>query len=434
MDSNLIIFTYAPAGLGHLRVTDALYEALPKEVKPLILGSQDKRIAGIHRITSVHPLLRRLMEWIQQGSPEDLFTTFYRWWLRSHSKLLKKQLLTLLGQHMSQPQKVVIISTHFGLAHQVAAIKKELEHEKKIEIKLVVQVTDDSPQHIWFVPGSDLIFVPSKRTKIELNRYREEQNLRPVKMIVSPYPTSPKLAQLLSSAQLDNRTKQLLPDSQQPINFSIPISGAAVGLEYFTKLVNQLGLWSERYQFSVVARYSTHTKQFLKTMAGRTGTQIFAAKEDQKVVDDYEQLYQQEVVSLEITKPSEQAFKALLEPTRVGGSVLLFSQPVGRQEYDNLDFLIKHRLIPSKKDQQSLWDLAATNSSLGGTDWLNKATSWRGIRMMADPVASANFIHWCLKQGLFAHMSKYRFPDRINQLEVSPNGAVQFWEKVLEVI
>lgn len=56
--SLLIIFAYAPAGLGHLRVTDALYQGLPKDINtPLILGSQDETITYLHRLMSLNPLI-----------------------------------------------------------------------------------------------------------------------------------------------------------------------------------------------------------------------------------------------------------------------------------------------------------------------------------------------------------------------------------------
>ncbi len=55
--SLLLIFTYAPAGLGHLRVTDALYHGLPKGVQPVILGAHDRAVGAIHRFMSIHASL-----------------------------------------------------------------------------------------------------------------------------------------------------------------------------------------------------------------------------------------------------------------------------------------------------------------------------------------------------------------------------------------
>ena len=51
-----LVLCYAPAGLGHLRIMDALYHGLPDTVNPVVLGSQDESIRIIHRLTSTHPI------------------------------------------------------------------------------------------------------------------------------------------------------------------------------------------------------------------------------------------------------------------------------------------------------------------------------------------------------------------------------------------
>jgi hypothetical protein len=75
--SLLIIFTYAPAGLGHLRVTGALYHGLPAQTHPILLRSQDSSIGYLHHLTSIHPTLRAILEWLQSGKPEEVFTSGY---------------------------------------------------------------------------------------------------------------------------------------------------------------------------------------------------------------------------------------------------------------------------------------------------------------------------------------------------------------------
>lgn len=136
--SLLIIFTYAPAGLGHLRVTDALYHGLPTQTNPILLRSQDSSISYLHHLTSIHPATRAILEWLQSGKPEDLFTFSYRQFLRSRTKSLSAQIGTLLDQEMANPDTIVVVATHFGLAHQVAAIKTELSRARQITIILVV--------------------------------------------------------------------------------------------------------------------------------------------------------------------------------------------------------------------------------------------------------------------------------------------------------
>ena len=164
----VIILAYAPAGLGHLRVTDALYHGLPKTANPLLLGSQDKSITRIHRILSIHPIFRFFFELGQSGIPQYIVTYVYRNYLWLLTKLIYQQLTTILDQRIEETKTVLIIATHFGLAHQIAAIKDKLAKERKVKIVLAVQVTDDSPQYMWYIPGADLTFVPSEYTRREL--------------------------------------------------------------------------------------------------------------------------------------------------------------------------------------------------------------------------------------------------------------------------
>ena len=88
----MIIFAYAPAGLGHFRVTDALRHGLPMHSRPHLLRSQDRSISYLHHVTSIHPVTRAILEWLQRGQPEEIFTRFYRRFLRSTTKRLYEQL------------------------------------------------------------------------------------------------------------------------------------------------------------------------------------------------------------------------------------------------------------------------------------------------------------------------------------------------------
>lgn len=164
--SLLIIFAYAPANLGHLRVTDALYHGLPKQINtPFILGSQDKTITYLHRLMSLNPIISFLADRIERNNFfEYLSTIIYRKILYGKTNIVYEQMLTLIDELYEKPTKVLIVATHFALAQQLSAIKEKLE-KKNLKIILVVQVTDDSPFRIWLVPGADLTFVPSEKTK-----------------------------------------------------------------------------------------------------------------------------------------------------------------------------------------------------------------------------------------------------------------------------
>lgn len=433
--SLMVIFTYAPAGLGHLRVTDALYEGLPKNVTPVLLGSQDDSVGSIHRITSTSLLGRIIMENTQRGILEDVFTFFYRRWLKNNTQMLYNQMLTLLDQRLEMAKTLVIVSTHFGLAHQIAAIKEKVEYEKKVKILLAVQVTDDSPQHIWFVEGADLIFVPSEKTRMELIRYGKAVGLKPVNFVVSPYPLNPNLFSELSQEKKMNKHLQADIDSSLPINVAVPISGAAVQLEFVSKLLSGLFHISNRFKFQVISRVTDYTKNFLSLMLTKPYVFLSVSDHQREVVKKYEEVYRQKPILLEVTKPSEQAFKALLNTNQTGGSLLLFSDPVGRQEYDNLEFLQKHKLLPSKSEHQSLWNMAKLDKKLTETetDWLNLASKWRGIILPKHSSSAARFIYWCLREKIFRSMLKYK-TDKNDGQEIAGNGVEKFWEKITDYL
>jgi len=405
--SLLICFAYAPAGLGHLRVTDALYQGLPKGANtPLLLGSQDTTITYLHRFMSLNPFIRHLTVWAERSRVENITTFVYRYLLRSHTDLLYEQMKTIINESYTAPSKILIIATHFGLAHQLSAIKERLEKDTRIKVILVVQVTDDSPHHIWYISGADLIFAPSKKTQQELLRYGGEINAN-VPIVVNPYPISPALSITMTEdkykeklMQVDNKNPTL------PIQVIIPISGAAVGTDYFTILTAELNKKSPRFLFHIICKDAPFTKKFISEVAVHEYIRIYGAQKDRKVINIYEAIYQKNVISIEITKPSEQSFKTLLDCKAESASLLLFTEPVGRQEYDNLDFLKRHKLIPNNQDQELLIQMKISS------EILSKASSWRGIRIPKDPVKAAQFIFWCLNVGIFSKMMRWFFLEK----------------------
>jgi len=429
--SLLICFAYAPAGLGHLRVTDALYHGLPKGANtPLLLGSQDRTITYLHRFMSLNPFIRHLTVWAEKGHVEDITTFIYRYLLRSHTGLLYEQMKTIISESYTTPSKILIIATHFGLAHQLSAIKTRLEKETRIKVILVVQVTDDSPHHIWLIPGSDLIFAPSVRTQQELLGYGEKIHAG-VPVVVNPYPISPILSRSLTEKQYKEKLMQVDKNSTLPIQVIIPISGAAVGTDYFTVLTAELNKKSSRFLFHIVCKDAPFTKKFISEVAAHEYIRIYGAQEDRKVINIYEDVYQKNIISIEITKPSEQSFKALLDCRAKSSSLLLLTEPVGRQEYDNLDFLKRHKLIPSNPDQELLMQMKIS------PEILSKASSWRGIRIPQNPVMAAQFIYWCLETGIFSKMMRYKLVianDHLNQNELFSDGVQTFWKKVATLL
>lgn len=432
----LIVLTFAKAGLGHLRVSDALMEGLPSEANSVLFSTRASATTFLHRLTSTSPILRALGEAAQYGLFEDIFTSVYTSALSRGAKNLLAQLDSILASTTGDSQgvfeakhskKVVFVSTHFGLAHQIAELKKEVSARTEAEVRLAVIVTDDSPQHPWLVPGADLIIVPSQLTKDRLLAYARSKRLSKMPNIeVASYPVSPKLGQKLTQKKLAYRQNQANPESRSRIKVSLPVSGAAVGLKFYTNIASRLNELNPRFGFFIVSKTTPHTKPFLDKMRKTPYARVFEYEHDRLVVSNYNKVILRNTVSYEVTKPSEQAFKALYSPRERGGVVLLFAKPVGRQEYDNLWYLARKGLIPSKHDQEKLWEASVGGQEVS-SELLKKAKSWRGIRLMQGSAKSATLINWCLSQGIFKNMMKYDKPPE-------SSGVEKVWELVDGII
>lgn len=431
--SVVILFAYSPVGFGHLRVTDALFHGLPEGMSPLLLGSQDKSVSLFYRFVSIHPITRRIMEMLQSGWGEDVFVYFYKRFVQAHPTLLYRQLLTILDQQIEQPKIVLIVATHFGIAHQLEPITKRIEQERNIKIYLVVQVTDDSPQHIWYVPNADVIFVPSERTKEKLMEFAKEKHLPLTQIIVNPYPIAPSFTKHLSESDFARRKEQLDPSSQSITHIMVPISGAAVGTAWLESCMRLLYKHSStRYRFHIVAKQARSTRKFLETFSMGNFSDLHTSANDREVVDLYEAAYAKELLSLEITKPSEQAFKAVLSPKQKGGVILLFTEFVGKQEQDNIAFLVREGLIPSFAKHKQLWE-AAKSQQPCPTHLFEQVASWRGLVLPSRPNEAADFIHWCLKEKVFKEMLTYVNARSASHI-VQPTGVTKFWEYVEQAL
>lgn len=431
-DNTVIVLAQALTGLGHLRVSHALYHGLPSGAHALLLTSQDTSVNYLHKITSINPFLRRLMEFTQNGWAEDVFTKYARQYFRANTTLLSEQLQTILEQNITRPKTLLVVATHTFLGHQFAAIKDEFAKNNNVRVVLVVVVTDDSPQKVWAVGGADLIFVPSESTKRVLEHYHHSQpDLPPTTYVVAPYMVSPRLGAALSEVQYKRRIQELDPTRLAAIHMSIPVSGAAVQLLYFNKLIHELEGASDRFTFHIISQQSDATRQFLGSMIGKHNVHLHVSSSHREVVELYELLYERDVIALEVTKPSEQTFKALIKPHQRGGAILLFSDPVGRQEWDNLRFLIRHNLIPDSRQQHMLWS-AATHNKKPELSLLANARGWRGLRLPTHSVASAQFIWWCVREKVFSAMA--RFGGFSDNPELSSKGVEIFWKTVNEYL
>ena len=429
----LLVLTYAPAGLGHLRIMDALYHGLPDTVNPVVLGSQDESIRFIHRMTSIHPIGRAIFEWLQTGPLASPANRLYRYSLRMNTSIVYNEIARLLDERMEPVERILVVCTHFGLAHKLAAIKEKFEKEKQIRMVLVVFVSDDTFQHIWYVDGADLLVVASQYTKRKYAAYGQRLG-RNVRLEVVPYPLHPRLGQKLNAAQMAEKTRQLDAKAAGRIHVCIPMSGAAVGTVYFSRLITLLRKKSDRFLFHIVAKEAPFTRIFLSRLASKAWVDLRVGKQDREVVDLYDILMEQEIISLEVTKPSEQAFKGLLGTQSRGGVILLFSQPVGSQEYDNLDFLVRHFLVPSKETNAQLWEMARHSARMDPalrTGLFEESLAWRGVRIPDDPRRASEFIWWMFRSGIFARMLAGNLDLKVKDEQsgiLGSDGVAEFWD------
>jgi len=291
------------------------------------------------------------MEFFQRGAPEVLYTKIYTNYLKTHTDDLLGQFTKLVEEQVDRPEKIIIVATHFGLAYQLGAIKSRLEERLGAEIFLVVQVTDDSPQVIWYVDLASLIIVPSSKTKDALENFARKHHLKEVPIEVAPYPVDLDFAKILPLDKITARSNQYDPNQTDPINIAIPVSGAAVGMEFFLHLMLRLHARSPRFVFHIVCRKAPFTQSFLRQIEHLKYVKYYVSDSYKTVVDMHKHVYMENVICAEITKPSEQSFKALLSARSAGGSFLLFAEPVGRQEHDNINFLNRHNFLPKDPDE-----------------------------------------------------------------------------------
>jgi hypothetical protein len=283
------------------------------------------------------------------------------------------------------------------------------------------------------VDGADLLVVPSEYTRKKYVDYGERMGNMP-RIEVVPYPIHPRIGEKLDAAQLAQKTRQLDPDSAETIHVSIPISGAAVGTAHFSALMDHLRERSNRFLFHVVCKDAPFTADFLAGLAGKPWIDVRAGKQDREVVDRYDVLLETQTLALEVTKPSEQTFKCLAPTSARGGVILLFTEPVGVQEFDNMNFLRRSSLVPSPETNVQLWAMAADAAHMDTalrSRLLEVAGLWRGVRIPGDAQQAAGFIWWMQTSGFFYRMMQgnlYRTVEDEEGRVLGPNGVEQFWD------
>lgn len=419
MKDTLVVFTYALAGFGHLRVTDALYEGTPLGVDSEILESNDEKVKNFHRLTTGNYTIRQIFEWGQDGPLSHIFTDIYKSTLSSNVDMTFSEVAALLKKQIRIPKKVVFVCTHFGLAYEIIAVRDRLETELGIKTYIVVQVTDDYCHPMWYVEGADLTLVPSQLTKERFIELGKLFNYNPINIEVLPYPVSKFFQISLTPGEMAERMKFE--------NVSVPLSGSAANLDYYKELLSHLLTVDRNLKFFITTRKASYTNNFINTFSGNPNVNILSSESDSEVVHFYDQVLTDNVISLEITKPSELSFKTLIEPTMRGGVAMLFTQPFGSQEKSNLEFLQRHNLIPTWDEAERLWQMNSEDKEM-----IDKACGWRGLPLPPEPRHAARFIPWCRENKIFSQMvlCKNNLSQTQNKEEVSPFGVERFWETI----
>lgn len=431
----LLLFGYAPTGLGHLRVTDALWRGLSKPGEPVVIGASDKGLALAHRLLTQKKLVQAFFEWTQSGWRQQWGTPFYRRAMRSKTDIVRGEVHAALAKVSEKPRQIVVLATHFDVAHRIAAAKEQLLRETGVSIFLAVQVTDDSPQHVWLVPGADVIFVPSFLTRDSLVQYARQSGIDPPPFVVLPYPIPGELSHPLSATERAARTEQLRPEGETRVRVVVPISGAAAGLPFLSGVMNGLRQRSSRFGFDIICRIAPYTREFLDAQ-GKAGATLLTGTRNHEVIAAYRRLYDEHVIALELTKPSEQAFKVMVGPQARGGAIVLFAPPVGRQEVDNLDFLTRHQLLPTATQHKALHRLSVKNTPFAQVEesLRTAARGWRSLELPRGAEDAAHFAHWALTSGLLAQMDGCPVPLQRKtpnaSVELDPSGVALFWQEV----
>jgi hypothetical protein len=422
----LIIFTTSPTGLGHIRVMNALAEGLTPGTDNVIMGLTNINANKIHALGSRIPFFLNITEFVQNNRfPESVITGIYANYFSSLTKSLKQELDKTRGDF---PKKkiFVIVSTHFSLAYPVCAIKKSFFESTGIHIFNALIVTDDSPQQVWAVDKSDIIFVPSDYTALKLKSFLPSDTKTIVETI--SFPVSPRLSAKLPVHELELIEDQLDPKSGRNLHIVVPVSGAAVQLTLLQKTIEILA--RDKFIFTVIGQNSSFTNAFFDKLKNIPRVQLSAGESARQTVNFYaSSFFQSNRPAVEITKPSEQAFKAILRPNERGGVILLLTSPIGRQERDNMNFLIRHALMPSPEEQAVLEEYLINENITedAKSNLFYRASHWRALKLPEDPEKAAKFIKRAKDKGILYTMLSYVSEDK---RDLRSDGVAQVWNRI----
>ncbi len=427
----LIIFTTSPSGLGHIRVMNALIQGLSPDSDYTTVGVADVSAAKIHALGSRLPIALKITEFIQNHQlPERIVTSIYQKYFSSKTGSLVAQLEKVKADYPLK-SRWIIISTHFALAYPVIATKKKLAKKYEVEIFNALIVTDDSPQRIWAAEGADIIFTPSLTTEQKIRSFLPRKSKTIVES--TSFPLSPRLGVKMKEQELSLLENQLDPTENETLHISVPVSGAAVQLDYLENVISTL--CREKFVFTVIGQQNPYTIDFFDSLKRLPRVQLSTSTSSHSTVRFYESSFYQDLrPACEITKPSEQSFKAILKPNEKGGVILLLTDPIGRQESDNLNFLIRNELLADEIEQQMIENYLVNLGDIpenqkGKLHY--KASHWRALKLPSDPRRASIFIRNAKSNGLLYSMLSY-IPE--TKKDLRSDGVNQIWNNIFEML
>ncbi|MCX8009225.1 MAG: hypothetical protein N3A54_06040, partial [Patescibacteria group bacterium] len=186
------------------------------------------------------------------------------------------------------------------------------------------------------------------------------------------------------------------------------------------------------FHFHIVGKRTEISRLYFSSWNQKSYATLYESYSDRQVVELYEEAYQETVLLAEITKPSEQAFKAIISPHKRGGAILFFTEPVGRQEYDNLAFLRRHNLIPTEEENKKLYDVLKIHKQQLPPEWSEQLSHWRALQLPNDPLQAATFIARLHQTAGFTSMIQCDIPK--TSPELADTGTHQFWQTVCNLL
>ncbi len=434
------------AGLGHLRVMTAVAHAYPEKTLNGHRKILYESIASkVHQSGSTNPVAKWLVEYLQQ---HESLQQFAAWPI--HSAVSRHDTVPVMEAasafvEQSQHKNIYHVAFHPHPAY-VLSQKDHLPYLNERfqkDNKVITVLTDHlhlRPQFTVYLLNTDMLIVPDQGSKdlaeeqlqIWAKRMKRRQNYEAKipEVTVIPYPLDLHLLEPLPEKLFGYRVDQLNPDKDLQMKVLIPAGGSFPQKELIERISSSLIHDYQAAQVRLIAKHSEAMADYLRSFE-LMGGEVKTAEADGEVIRLYNEGFRTFVPSLVITKPSEIHANTYINPQLSGGAIYLFTEPVGDQEVQNLDYLMQQGLIPTDKQSRELTRALRAHDIDVIRHYVDMATSWRGLRLPQDPEAAAAFIVTAKSMGIFEAMMHYETPPYLSP-ELATDGAAQMWQTVAD--